>query len=122
MAPRREGPSGEEVVRVSWVTDVSPGCVQEGVLLTGDGAQVQVVSDHLLQLVVQGTLLELQAKVVAQVRVQNFAGGERERGTHTRTCKYSTERAEQNRKVLHSSTAQSSHLSQILKEGKPTCT
>lgn len=41
-------------------------------LLTGNGPQVQVVPDHLLQLVVQGALLELQAEVVTQIRVQHL--------------------------------------------------
>lgn len=38
-------------------------------VLTGDGTKVQVVSYHLLELVVQGAFLELQAEVMAQVRV-----------------------------------------------------
>lgn len=38
-------------------------------VLTGDGTEIQVVSYHLLELVVQGAFLELQAEVVAQVRV-----------------------------------------------------
>lgn len=38
-------------------------------VLTGDGTEVQVVSYDLLELVVQGAFLELQAEVMAQVRV-----------------------------------------------------
>lgn len=38
-------------------------------VLTGNGTEVQVVSYHLLELVVQGSFLELQAEVVAQIRV-----------------------------------------------------
>lgn len=41
-------------------------------LLTGNGAQIQVVPDHLLELMVQGALLELQAEVVTQISVQHF--------------------------------------------------
>lgn len=41
-------------------------------LLTGNGAQVQVVPDHLLELVVQGALLKLQAEVVMQIGVQHL--------------------------------------------------
>lgn len=41
-------------------------------LLTGDGSQVQVVPDHLLQFVVQGALLKLQAEVVTQISVQHL--------------------------------------------------
>lgn len=37
--------------------------------LTGDGAEVQVVPDDLLQLVVHRALLEAQVEVVAQVLV-----------------------------------------------------
>lgn len=39
------------------------------VVLTGNGAQVQVISDHLLELVVQRAFLELQAEVMTQIRV-----------------------------------------------------
>lgn len=47
--------------------------------LTWDGAQVEVVSYDLLQLVVQRALLKLQTEVVAQVRVQHFTcNGKRE--------------------------------------------
>lgn len=41
-------------------------------LLTGNGAQVQVVPDHLLELMVQGTLLKLQAEVVTQIGIQHL--------------------------------------------------
>lgn len=41
-------------------------------LLTGNGAQVQVVPDHLLELMVQGALLKLQAEVVTQIRIQHL--------------------------------------------------
>lgn len=41
-------------------------------ILTGNRAQVQVVPDHLLKLVVQGTLLELQAEVVMQIGIQHL--------------------------------------------------
>lgn len=41
-------------------------------LLTGNGAQVQVVPDHLLELMVQGALLKLQAEVVTQVGIQHL--------------------------------------------------
>jgi len=41
-------------------------------LLTGNGAQVQVVPDHLLELVVQRALLKLQAEVVTQISVQHL--------------------------------------------------
>lgn len=40
-------------------------------VLTGDGAEVQVVPDDLLQLVVHRALLEAQAEVAAQVLVQH---------------------------------------------------
>lgn len=48
-------------------------------LLTGNGAQVEVVPDHLLELVVQGALLKLQAEVVMQICIQHLTwrGGER---------------------------------------------
>lgn len=49
-------------------------------VLTGDGAQVEVVPYDLLELVVQRALLELQAEVVAQVRVQYFTCKNRGRG------------------------------------------
>lgn len=69
-------------------TEGKPGAL----LLTGNGAQVQVVPDHLLELVVQRTFLELQAEVVTQVCIQNLACGEEKHlgqhstmseGTHT---------------------------------------
>lgn len=41
-------------------------------LLTGNGPQVQVVPDHLLEFMVQGALLKLQAEVVTQVSVQHL--------------------------------------------------
>ncbi len=41
-------------------------------LLTGNGAQVQVVPDHLLELMVQGALLKLQAEVVTQIGIQHL--------------------------------------------------
>lgn len=41
-------------------------------LLTGNGAQVQVVPDHLLELMVQGALLKLQAEVVTQISIQHL--------------------------------------------------
>lgn len=41
-------------------------------LLTGNGAQVQVVPNHLLELMVQGALLKLQAEVVTQISIQHF--------------------------------------------------
>lgn len=50
-------------------TEGKPGAL----LLTGNGAQVQVVPDHLLELVVQRTFLELQAEVVTQVCIQHLA-------------------------------------------------
>lgn len=43
-----------------------------GGLLTGNGSQVQVVPDHLLEFMVEGALLELQAEVVTQIRVQHL--------------------------------------------------
>lgn len=58
-------------------------------LLTGNGTQVQVVSDHLLELMVQGALLKLQAEVVMQVNVQHLTwrGGE---GSSRQTNKFAT--------------------------------
>lgn len=46
-------------------------------LLTGNGAQVQVVSDDLLQFVVHGALLELQTEVVVQINIQHLTWKER---------------------------------------------
>ena len=45
-------------------------CVEA--ILTGNGAQVQVVPDHLLELMVQGALLKLQAEVVTQISIQHL--------------------------------------------------
>lgn len=56
--------------------EISDRCVCACTVLTGDGTKVQVVSDHLLELVVQGAFLELQAEVMAQVRVQHFTCGD----------------------------------------------
>lgn len=50
-------------------------------VLTGDGAQVEVVPDDLLELVVQRALLKLQTEVVAQVRVQYFPCKDSDRGS-----------------------------------------
>lgn len=47
-------------------------------VLTGNGTQVQVVPDHLLQLVVQGAFLKLQTEVVTQISIQHLAWGGRE--------------------------------------------
>lgn len=49
-------------------------------VLTGDGAQVEVVPYDLLELMVQRTLLKLQTEVVAQVRVQHFTYRKRDKG------------------------------------------
>lgn len=51
---------------------------QQAGLLTGNGSQVQVVPDHLLELVVQGALLKLQAEVVTQISVQHLTCREEE--------------------------------------------
>lgn len=59
-------------VRCSWLWT----------LLTGDGAQVKVVPDHLLELVIQGALLKLQAEVVPQISVQHLTWGRGERNLH----------------------------------------
>lgn len=48
-------------------------------VLTGNGTQVQVVPDHLLQLVVQGAFLKLQTEVVTQISIQHLAWGGREK-------------------------------------------
>lgn len=48
-------------------------------LLTGNGSQVQVVPDHLLQFMVQGALLKLQAEVVTQIGVQHLTCREGEK-------------------------------------------
>lgn len=42
-------------------------------ILTRDGSQVEIVSDHLLEFVVYRALLELKAQVVAQVFVDDFS-------------------------------------------------
>lgn len=47
-------------------------------ILTGNSAQVQVISDHLLELVVQRAFLELQAEVVTQICVQHLTCRERD--------------------------------------------
>lgn len=47
-------------------------CLRPWKLLTGNSAQVQVVPDHLLELMVQGALLKLQAEVVTQISVQHL--------------------------------------------------
>lgn len=49
-----------------------------GGLLTGNGSQVQVVPDHLLEFMVQGALLKLQAEVVTQISVQHLTCREEE--------------------------------------------
>lgn len=49
-----------------------------GGVLTGNGSQVQVVPDHLLEFMVEGALLELQAEVVTQIRVQHLPCREEE--------------------------------------------
>lgn len=46
-------------------------------LLTGNGTQVQVVPNHLLELMVQGALLKLQTEVVTQISIQHFTWRER---------------------------------------------
>lgn len=48
-------------------------------VLTGDGAEIQVVPDHLLELVVQGAFLELQAEVVTQISIQHLTWRKRHR-------------------------------------------
>lgn len=42
-------------------------------ILTRDGSQIEIVSDHLLEFVVYRALLELKAQVVAQVLVDDFS-------------------------------------------------
>lgn len=42
-------------------------------ILTRDGSQVEIVSDHLLELMVYRALLELKAQVMAQVFVDDFS-------------------------------------------------
>lgn len=42
-------------------------------ILTRDGSQVEIVSDHLLEFMVYRALLELKAQVVAQVFVDDFS-------------------------------------------------
>lgn len=42
-------------------------------ILTRDGSQVEVVSDHLLEFMVYWALLELKAQVVTQVFVDDFS-------------------------------------------------
>lgn len=60
-------------------------CLRLRKLLTGNGAQVQVVPDHLLELMVQGALLKLQAEVVTQISIQHLTWGKRqERSVHQR--------------------------------------
>lgn len=55
-------------------------------LLTGNGSQVQVVPDHLLQFMVQGALLKLQAEVVTQIGVQHLTCREGEKsGSQSRS-------------------------------------
>lgn len=54
------------------------GGVGGGGVLTGNGSQVQVVPDHLLEFMVEGALLELQAEVVTQIRVQHLPCREEE--------------------------------------------
>lgn len=49
-----------------------------GRVLTGNGSQVQVVPDHLLEFMVQGALLKLQAEVVTQISVQHLTCREEE--------------------------------------------
>lgn len=51
---------------------------QQAGILTGNGSQVQVVPDHLLEFVVQGALLKLQAEVVTQISVQHLTCREEE--------------------------------------------
>lgn len=42
-------------------------------ILTRDGSQVEIVSDHLLEFMVYGALLELKAQVVTQIFVDDFS-------------------------------------------------
>lgn len=42
-------------------------------ILTRDGSQVEIVSDHLLEFMVYRALLELKAQVVTQVFVDDFS-------------------------------------------------
>ena len=51
-------------------------------LLTGNGAQVKVVPDHLLELMIQGALLKLQTEVVPQISVQHLTWRRGERNMH----------------------------------------
>lgn len=59
-----------------WVGLWGPRPVE---ILTGDGAKVQVVSDHLLEFMVQGAFLELQAEVVTQISIQHLTWRKRQR-------------------------------------------
>lgn len=43
-----------------------------GGILTRNSAQVEVVPDHLLEFMVEGTLLKLQAEVVTQISIQHL--------------------------------------------------
>lgn len=62
-----------DTVNVRFASQVNAEtCCTERAVLTGDGAQVEVVPYDLLQLVVQRALLKLETEVVAQVRVQHF--------------------------------------------------
>lgn len=42
-------------------------------ILTRDGSQIEIVSDHLLKFVIYRALLELKAQVVTQVLVDDFS-------------------------------------------------